>query len=79
MAYECREALSVVLPLTEKELAFIDKLNGDGEIVPQLLTDDSVLIDRIARHPALQWKALNVLDFKKGIRRNLKHQKDETL
>jgi len=72
MASECRDALSAVLPLTEKELAFIEKLNGDGEVAPELLTDDIALTDRIARHPALQWKALNVRDFKKGVRRNLK-------
>lgn len=72
MASECRDALLAVLPLSEKELTFIEKLNGDGEIVPHLLTDDPALTDRIARHPALQWKALNVRNFKKGIRRNLK-------
>ncbi len=57
---ECRELLSVVLPLEPSERDFLDRLNDRGEIVPELLTDEPALQDRIRTHPGLLWKALNV-------------------
>lgn len=55
----CREGVSLVLPLREKERQFLDDLLDRGEIHPELLTDDPSMVDRIARHPAVQWKAIN--------------------
>lgn len=52
--------LSAVLPLTAGELAFLEQLNGAGEIAPQLLTDDARLHAILRAHPGLRWKALNV-------------------
>jgi hypothetical protein len=57
---ECRDLMSVVLPLTKKELEFIERLNGRSEISPELLTSDTALQDLIREHPGLKWKALNV-------------------
>lgn len=57
---ETRALLSAVLPLTEDEARFLERLNGDGEIEAALLTTDSELQRRIAASPGLQWKALNV-------------------
>jgi hypothetical protein len=57
---ECRERLSVVLPLNEDELEFLDRLNDTGEIVPDLITNDPLLQVAIRQHPGLRWKALNV-------------------
>jgi len=57
---ECREALSMVLPLKENERRFLDVLLERGEINPALITSDHELQERIKRHPALRWKALNV-------------------
>jgi len=57
---ECRELLSIVLPLEPEEWDFLDRLNGRGEIVPELLTDDARLQDLLRTHPGLRWKALNV-------------------
>jgi hypothetical protein len=57
---ECREAVSLVLPLRENERQFLDNLLERGEIHPELLTDDPAMRDRIAKHPAVQWKAVNV-------------------
>jgi hypothetical protein len=62
---QCRAALAVVLPLAPKEREFLDALLDRGEIVPSLLTSDAALADRIRRHPGLQWKALNVREFRK--------------
>jgi hypothetical protein len=36
-----------------------------GEINPELLTADEDLQDRIRRHPLLEWKALNVREYKR--------------
>lgn len=57
---ECRERLSLVLPLAAHEVEFLDRLNDRGEIVPELLTDDDESQALIHANPGLQWKALNV-------------------
>lgn len=57
---ECGSKLSVVFPLEEYEIKFLDLLLDKGEIEPKLLTKDSDLQERIKRHPMLLWKALNV-------------------
>lgn len=57
---ETRSLLSAVLPLADHEIAFLDRLNGQGEIEASLLTADADLQQRIERNPGLQWKALNV-------------------
>jgi hypothetical protein len=61
---ECRDRLSVVLPLTDLETEFLNLLLDKGEIVPLLLTSDQDLQERISRHPLLEWKALNVRKHK---------------
>jgi predicted nucleotidyltransferase component of viral defense system len=62
---ECRMRLKAVLPLRKNERRFLDRLLDEGEIEPTLLTDDTALAERIAIHPALTWKALNVKQHKK--------------
>ncbi|MBN1606300.1 MAG: nucleotidyl transferase AbiEii/AbiGii toxin family protein [Polyangiaceae bacterium] len=57
---DCRELLSVVLPLEASERQFLDALNDRGDIVPELVTDETPLQDLIRVHPGLLWKALNV-------------------
>jgi len=57
---ECRDALGIVLPLTEAEREFLDRLLDHGETVPGLLTNDPALGERIAAQPMLAWKAMNV-------------------
>ena len=57
---DCREILSLVLPLTSREREFLDGLNDRGQINPGLLTEDARLQDVIRTHPGLLWKALNV-------------------
>ncbi len=61
---ECRERLAYVLPFTDAEAEFLNRLLDHGEIVPSLLTRDEDLAQRIQQHPMLQWKALNVQKFK---------------
>jgi len=57
---ECRDAMSMVLPLRSPELEFLERINGDGEIQPELLTADADMQKKIAMHPQLLWKAMNV-------------------
>lgn len=61
---ECRDNLSVVLPLTDSETEFLNLLLDKGEIAPSLLTSEKDMQDRISRHPLLEWKALNVREYK---------------
>lgn len=60
VVHECREALSSVLPLSEAERDFLDRLLDHGEIRPELLNVNEAMSERIRRHPALLWKARNV-------------------
>jgi hypothetical protein len=57
---ECRERLAVVLPLAANELEFLERLNGPGDIVPELLTSDAATHAVLRDHPGLEWKARNV-------------------
>ena len=62
---ECRKALSVVLPFTDAEKAFLNLLLDEGEIDATILTSDPTLQKRIQAQPQLQWKALNVKRHKR--------------
>ena len=61
---ECRARLSAVLPFTDSETEFLNLLLDRGEIAPSLLTSDKDLQERISRHPLLEWKALNVRQYR---------------
>jgi predicted nucleotidyltransferase component of viral defense system len=61
---ETHDALGRLLPFSEAEAEFLVRILDDGEIVPELITADTELADRIRRHPLLQWKALNVRQHK---------------
>jgi hypothetical protein len=61
---ECQEQLSVLLPFTDNEKRFLDRLLDDGIIDVGLLTEDSGLQRKIERHPMLAWKAQNVRQHK---------------
>jgi predicted nucleotidyltransferase component of viral defense system len=57
---ETRELMAAVLPLAAHELEFLERLNGAGDIVPELLTAEAAVQAIIREHPGLKWKALNV-------------------
>jgi len=63
---QCRHSLSRILPFEPGEREFLERINGHGEIRPDLITDDSEMQELLAAHPALQWKALNVREYRKG-------------
>lgn len=60
---ETRELMKAVLPLRDREREFLDRLNGNGEVVPELLTEDAVLREALRSHPGLAWKALNAKKY----------------
>jgi predicted nucleotidyltransferase component of viral defense system len=60
LVQECRDRLAAVLPLSEAEREFLDNVLDRGAISTSLLTEDAGAATRLARHPLLQWKALNV-------------------
>jgi hypothetical protein len=62
---ECRDFLKIILPFTERELEFLDRLLDHGEIEPSLLTSDKEMAERIKKHPSIEWKAMNVRRYKK--------------
>lgn len=57
---ETRALLNAVLPLEAHELEFVERLNGAGEIAPELLTADPAMQMTIREQPGLKWKAVNV-------------------
>jgi len=61
---ECRQAISIVLPFSEGEREFLDRILDHGDIKPSLITPNEEMEKRIRIHPGLQWKALNVREFK---------------
>ena len=61
---ECRQALSAVLPFKDAEREFLDLLLDKGEIDSTILTADVTLQNRIQQQPLLEWKALNVRQYK---------------
>lgn len=65
LSRECRQSLSAVLPLSDREREFLDRILDHGQIEGSLLTSDPALLDRIRRHPGLEWKAQNVREYKR--------------
>lgn len=57
---ETRELMAAVLPLEPHEREFLERLNGAGDIAPELLTAEPSMQGIIRDHPGLKWKALNV-------------------
>lgn len=60
MVTTCRRLCTGLLPFDPSEVEFLEALNGRGDIVPELLTDDEELRTRIRLQPGLLWKAHNV-------------------
>lgn len=62
----CQSALAIVLPLKDHEFEFLERIQEQGEIVPELITADPLMIGRIKNHPGLLWKAQNVRQYKEN-------------
>jgi len=62
----CVQALDSLLSWSDRERRFLDRLLDEGELDAAALVDEPVLQGRIARQPMLQWKALNVREYRGG-------------
>lgn len=70
---ETRTLMNAVLPLEAHELEFIERLNGAGDIAPELLTADPAIQATIREQPGLKWKAMNVKKLVGGVSRGDDH------
>ena len=52
---ECQDFFKIILPFTERELEFLDRLLDHGEIEPSLLTSDEELAERIKSKSTHPW------------------------
>jgi predicted nucleotidyltransferase component of viral defense system len=55
----CQEAFMRLLPINSEEIEFLNRLLDNNEIKPELITDDSILMENIKLHPAIKWSAQN--------------------
>jgi predicted nucleotidyltransferase component of viral defense system len=60
LVHETHKLMAAVLPLEAHELEFLERLNGAGEIAPELLTAEPAMQALLRDHPGLAWKALNI-------------------
>lgn len=58
---DCQNFLSRLFPLQENEIAFLSALLDFGEIKPEFITQDARISEILLIHPALKWKARNVI------------------
>ena len=65
LVWETQENLARVLPFNTGEREFLEALLDRAEILPENLTGDSAMIEKIKNQPMLRWKALNVRQFRK--------------
>jgi predicted nucleotidyltransferase component of viral defense system len=64
LVLETREFVARLLPFTEPEKEFLDRLIDHGEIDPLLLTRDEEMAQRISQHPNLRWQVMKVAKYK---------------
>ena len=55
-----------LLSFEEKEKSFLNLLLDNAEYHPELIFNDSEIVDKLKRHPVVLWKRLNVEKFSKG-------------
>ena len=60
---ECRQKLLIILPFSESELKFLQTINHQGIILPELVSADPKMQENILHHPMLAWKALKVKEY----------------
>jgi hypothetical protein len=53
---ECQSALSIVLPFRKNEIEFLDQIQRNGKVLPELISSDPVFSERVRKHPLLHWR-----------------------
>lgn len=64
---ECREKFATLLPFEKNEIEFLERLWRQGEIRPELISNDENFCMRITHHPSLLWRAKKSLEVKNVI------------
>jgi len=64
LAHQLGPAVSRLLDWSEAERRFLDRLHEEGVVDAEALHGDPGVQDRIRAQPMLQWKALNVREFR---------------
>ncbi len=62
---ECKQKISLILPFSDKEQEFLERVNHNGQISPELLSKNETVQKIIMLHPMLQWKVFNVRQYLK--------------
>ena len=57
MVAQVQRQLGRLFPLRDEEIDFVRRVRDEGKITPNLITTDPVMIDRIAEHSMLRWRA----------------------
>lgn len=52
------EQMNMILPLQSEEQEFIELIRENGDIRPNLITNDSNLQETILNHPAIKWATI---------------------
>ncbi len=66
LAHQLNPAVDRLLDWSTAERRFLDRLQDDGVVDAEALHEDPVVQDRVRSQPMLQWKALNVREFRQG-------------
>ena len=53
----CRTAFYTLLSFQENEIEFLELLQQEGTLKPELISNDNNFCQRIAQHPSLLWRA----------------------
>jgi len=61
---QSQEAFKRLLPLTNQETNFLNQLLDQGNIEPELICNDKILIENIKLHPGIKWSAQSIRDKK---------------
>ena len=61
----CKDNLADIIEFNTNEKSFLTNIIEYGEITPELITQDKLLVELIKVHPVLLWKAVNVKEYKR--------------
>jgi hypothetical protein len=53
---ESRAALANLFSFQENEIEFLERLQHNGEICPELISNDDSFCQRVVQHPSLLWR-----------------------
>ncbi len=65
LSRDFKEAFNQIPLLSHNQRKFIEMLELEGQIQPELVCDNKDIQEKIAMHPGLLWKVQNVLEYKK--------------